>query len=118
VTVNVPVPLVPAENTAISPGVQAPVADVPALLVLQKLLVSQVPVGVVAVPVAVPLLSQYRSAFEVKTHAAETSNARAKRLNNFTAYLLRGGRNLCAKRNFRPKNRTPASPPKWYSGLS
>ncbi len=79
-TVNVPVPLVPAENTAISPAVQPPVVAVPALLVLQKLLVSQVPVGAVAVPVAVPLLSQYRSAFAVEAKVHKTNATAASRV--------------------------------------
>ena len=52
---------VPAEKTALRPAVHPAVAAVPSRTVLQKVLVPQVPVGVVPAPAVVPLLSQYRS---------------------------------------------------------
>jgi hypothetical protein len=56
--VVVPVALVPAEKTAVSPGFHAPVVSVPAESVDQLLLVPQMPVVVLELPAVAPLLSQ------------------------------------------------------------
>ena len=71
----VPVASVPAENTAVSPLVQAAVATSPFASVLQKLLEPQVPVGVTPAPVVAPLESQYKSATATVLNVKAIPNA-------------------------------------------
>jgi hypothetical protein len=64
VTLTLPVTPVPAEKIAFSPATHGPVATVPALEVLQKLLVPHMPVALALLlpPAAMPLMSQNKSA--------------------------------------------------------